>query len=73
MASDIPARQAEPGWMGEWRDERGRVVTLKADKEGLVHPRDHTEARAAEAFGLRVAGKSKQADKAAADAADTKE
>jgi hypothetical protein len=56
---DFPARRAEPGWEGVYNDVGGVQVRLKADTEGLVHPKDEQEARIADELGLPVARESK--------------
>lgn len=50
----FPARRAEPGTTIVYHDRTDGEITLTADAEGVVQPRNEAEGRVADRYGLPV-------------------
>lgn len=59
-----PRRASEAGQVYTFNDADGEV-TLRADDEGVIHPKSEAHVRAADAFDLPVARKAMAEEKAA--------
>ncbi len=66
--ADFDPRRAEPGQRFVYNDAGGERVTGTADDQGVLQPRNEAEVRMADAFGLPVARKVLNEQKAATSA-----
>ena len=70
--TEFKPRRAEPGQVFDYNGAEGEKIRIRADDDGVIHPRNDAERRAADAFGLPVAAKAKPARKAKAKASKPK-
>lgn len=61
---EFEPRRADPGQMFGWTDAEGKQVTLKADDDGVIQPKDAMGEANLIAAGLPVARKAKRRPKA---------
>lgn len=56
-------RRAKPDETFEWADADGKLHSMSADDEGVIHPRNAMEAAVCDSRDLPVARKAQQGEK----------